>query len=548
MCRVQTVAGSPPSSLMATIDYVEIPSCATRLRSDSVRPETEVKTSLPSQTSTPLSSISATSGDGSAQSNTTLTILLPQLLLSSALPSGAATTPVSAPGAGSSNEKLTSKRDPLSIPITTTNFRRFVARVGPVFWLQDRVEEIVLWRRGTRVTCTWLSVYAFLCYFPKLFLLLPHVILLGIILSSTPTVPEGKDAIPPPMPTYLAGEASTEWMANIQGIQNLMGVASDIHDLITPIIPHLTFRSPYTYRLLLVLIISFPPLLMTIALPYLPLRLLAFCALAVPILALHPRAQALGIPALLARQLPQLATIAVSALDRLTAIFKPSPREPLSGSKMSYGGSSVVPGLPKNFENLDARRRLVALLTRFADNDCLSDAAWSAEIREVELFENERWAAMHESGGDSTRGADDGRVDATIVATGTWSKAHLKSSERSAWTRGRDGWSAIGEKGYVSNLTFSLASGWAFVESEGWRRDVLGLWVGGQVDDEGWTYTSDAWMDPRPNPTMSVLANASSGNDARTSLEGSNVDHHSNFATTRRRRWVRRIYYRGQDA
>ena len=56
-----------------------------------------------------------------------------------------------------------STRDPLSIPITTVNFRRFVSKSGPVFWLQDRVEEVVMWRRGNRYTAVWMGVYAFLC-------------------------------------------------------------------------------------------------------------------------------------------------------------------------------------------------------------------------------------------------------------------------------------------------------------------------------------------------------------------------------------------------
>ena len=59
--------------------------------------------------------------------------------------------------------KLLSTRDQLSIPITAVNFRRFVSRSGSVFWLQDRIEEIVMWRKGWRVTGAWMGAYAFLC-------------------------------------------------------------------------------------------------------------------------------------------------------------------------------------------------------------------------------------------------------------------------------------------------------------------------------------------------------------------------------------------------
>jgi hypothetical protein len=82
---------------------------------------------------------------------------IPALLLSSALPSG----PVQSDPRGQG--KLLSTKDPLSIPITTANFRRFVAKVGPVFWLQDRVEEVVTWKKGWKVTCAWMAAYAFLC-------------------------------------------------------------------------------------------------------------------------------------------------------------------------------------------------------------------------------------------------------------------------------------------------------------------------------------------------------------------------------------------------
>jgi hypothetical protein len=61
---------------------------------------------------------------------------------------------------------------------------------------------------------------------------------------------------------------------------------------------------------------------------------------------------------------------------------------------------------------------------RVVDDSNLDDRHWSAEVREVELWENERWS-----------------VD------GGWGKTHLKSGERSAWTRGRDGWSGVKEDG-----------------------------------------------------------------------------------------------------
>ena len=44
-----------------------------------------------------------------------------------------------------------SSRDPISIPVMTTNFK------GPVFWLQDCSREIMLWKRGSLRTTVWLA-------------------------------------------------------------------------------------------------------------------------------------------------------------------------------------------------------------------------------------------------------------------------------------------------------------------------------------------------------------------------------------------------------
>lgn len=77
-------------------------------------------------------------------------------------------------------------------------------------------------------------------------------------------------------------------------------------------------------------------------------------------------------------------------------------------------------------------RRLRTQLGRLIDDDRLDDDKWYAELREVELFENERW--IPGTGAQATRG-------------GTWSSANLKAGERVAWTRGRDGWSGVSADG-----------------------------------------------------------------------------------------------------
>jgi len=180
---------------------------------------------------------------------------------------------------------------------------------------------------------------------------------------------------------------------------------------------------------------------------------------------------------------------------------------------------------------------------RWIDDDRLDDRHWGAEMREVELWENERWAPgpgpasssslqvqddPGDAGEDESEGLDGGSGVAA-AGSGTWSKTHLRPSDRAPWTRGRDGWSGVGGE-VSSNLTFSLAPGWAFVETEGWRPDAVGSWVcaasksGDPVcgsDENGWVYTNDVWADPHRAPLESWKASG----------------------MTRRRRWVRRVYF-----
>ena len=59
-----------------------------------------------------------------------------------------------------------SSRDPISIPVMTANFKRLASVIGPVFWLQDRIEEIILWKRGWLNITAWMASYVFLYTWP----------------------------------------------------------------------------------------------------------------------------------------------------------------------------------------------------------------------------------------------------------------------------------------------------------------------------------------------------------------------------------------------
>ncbi|KAI9464913.1 integral peroxisomal membrane peroxin-domain-containing protein [Lactarius psammicola] len=422
---------------MAVFDYVDIPTCAILL------PDVNHHTDIKVQTSFPSTSHAAATDDPTSPStvqgnSATRTVFgnLPSLLLASSLQ-----IPTNQSTENPRNvSQLMSTRDPLSVPITTVNFRRFISRIES--------KRIITWRKGWKVTVLWMAIYSFLCYYPRLILLLPNAIILAIIIASHPqraSPGTGSfiiEQIQPP-PRSQAREGSAEWLANIQGIQNLMGAVADLHDAAFPHLLHLTFASPYTPYIFTITFLS-----TLLALPFLslvPLRPLFLIGGLLPFAVTHPFIQ-------------RTFSLIYSAL-------------PL--------------------------RYCRARLGRFIDNDGLKDRHWQSELREVELFENERW----------------------IPGEGTgWSKTNLKTGERVAWTLPV---TADGGSDVSSNLTFLLEPGWLFVETEDWRADFEAEWSQGGADDSGWVYTNDAWLEPHASPV------------AEWKTQGS---------MTRRRRWLRRIY------
>ncbi|KAF8990954.1 hypothetical protein BDZ89DRAFT_1106687 [Hymenopellis radicata] len=374
---------------------------------------------------------------------------------------------------------LMSAKDPLSIPVMSVNFRRFVSKIGAVFWMQDRVEEIVMWRRGWKVTTTWMAAYAFLCeaFSPRRRVtsldcssFFPQIILIGITLATykyTPAMSAASllDPPAPPDPTDAASEGSVDWQGNIQAIQNLMGTFSDGYDAVYPFVLHLTHRTPYTPYIFTALVLSLIPGIILVSLPYLPIRAILLVGGLAPFVVTNPYIQ---------YWIATLMNLLQSDTD-------------LRWLRQKAG--------------LDTKLPLVSFAQRFLDDNNLTDTCWTAPKREVELFENER--LVKPSGADA-------QVDESA-----WSKANLHSDERNAWTRRQDGWN----DGSVStNLTFSLDPGWAFVETEDWRLDVDASWSPQGGDVNGWVYTNGSWLDPRPY-------------------------FYKDAAVTRKRRWTRRIWY-----
>jgi len=217
---------------------------------------------------------------------------------------------------------------------------------------------------------------------------------------------------------------------------------------------------------------------------------------------------------------------------------------------------------------------LNTIIQRVVDNDRLSDECWKSEMREVELWENERYIGLLPSLTESTSGAAGvpvsrlaskssmgsiasfpslGSLGSSIGGgsspkskggsrgKGSWSKSNLRISERDPWTRRRDGWNGgvENEDGAVDRLTFPLAPGWSFVETEDWRKDAAAEWAAGECgggDEDGWVYTNDVWQDPQASPYGRPVERG------EASPEGDEGGGGGPYVT-RRRRWVRRIWY-----
>jgi len=215
-------------------------------------------------------------------------------------------------------------------------------------------------------------------------------------------------------------EGSAAWLANIQAIQNLMGAVSDAYDTVTLLVPHLTWRTMVSTPIFLFLLFSTVPLL------FFPLQLTIFIAGVVPLIFTHP------------------------FMRRF--LFAPD-----GGLRQS----NLIP--------IAATR-----LHRIINDVSLSDKhIESRKLGEIEVFQNERWAWPSSSATNAANGS-------VIVAGWKNGDSNLRSTERRAWTRERDGSQAVGDDS--SHLKIHLKPGWEYVETEDWSPDYLGTWASSGTD------------------------------------------------------------------
>ncbi|WOO76555.1 Peroxisomal membrane protein PEX28 [Vanrija pseudolonga] len=354
---------------------------------------------------------------------------------------------------------LTSQKEGLGLNVMSNNFRRFLTKVGPIVWLQDRVEEVLFWQKPLW-TWAWMALWAFICFFPRILLLLPSAILLvtyltfqeqkeplpslfGVLIPSAPdagtqrvgddpstsysaSTVEGKEGVPQAPP----GDATstTDILMNMQAIQNLMGVIADVFEAATPWLNYIAGKdtSPTSFPLTptVIVLLLLPP---TLLLPLTP-------GWAIPYLLL---------PAGWAGPL----------------LFHPNL-------------THLLEHLPRSRAALQRRAELEdAALT-----DALPDDLGRRPIARVEVWENERLDPIVSAKPTA----------AAQLPAGAYSSRFLRPGERGGWVKVRTAsgtyshdaiWEDEEDRPESGDrMALALKDKWSFVPGEDWRVDVCGLW------------------------------------------------------------------------
>ncbi|CAI6332842.1 unnamed protein product [Periconia digitata] len=160
-------------------------------------------------------------------------------------------------------------RPNFSLPVMSSNFRRFNSRIGVAFVAQNRAIRLFTWRTPTH-TISFLFVYTFVCIDPTLLAVLPLVCCLFFIM-----VPAYLARHPPP-PTHLptdlypldgpplaaartvkpTPELSKDFFRNMRDLQNVMEDFSRGHDAVIAFLTPLTnFSNEALSSLLYILLI-----------------------------------------------------------------------------------------------------------------------------------------------------------------------------------------------------------------------------------------------------------------------------------------------------
>lgn len=133
-------------------------------------------------------------------------------------------------------------RPTFSLPVMTSNFRRFNARIGIAFVLENRLIHLFTWKQPT-ATLSFLAVWSLLSLNPHLLPIVPLVVLLFFIMIPSFVARHPVSANDPRLePSYTgpavapasrvkpAPDLSKDFMHNMRDLQNSMEDFSRMHD------------------------------------------------------------------------------------------------------------------------------------------------------------------------------------------------------------------------------------------------------------------------------------------------------------------------------
>ncbi|KAH8692611.1 putative integral peroxisomal membrane peroxin [Talaromyces proteolyticus] len=198
-------------------------------------------------------------------------------------------------------------RPPFSLPVMTTNFRRFNARIGIAFVFQNRMIHLFSWRYPTK-TWSFLAAYSFVCLNPYLLVVLPPAIVLLFIMvpaflarhppppsaSTSGTTPyysyEGP-ALAPAKTIKPASETSKDFFRNMRDLQNSMADFANLHDTLVAAISPPTNFSDETLSSTVFLILTFVTASLFLVAHIIPWRLALFFGGNAAVISSHPAVQ-----------------------------------------------------------------------------------------------------------------------------------------------------------------------------------------------------------------------------------------------------------------
>lgn len=225
---------------------------------------------------------------GSSESPSRVSDRIFTMLLSSVLPSEDVEDDQNASPNAHAKDRRSRKyvdRPNFSLPVMSSNFRRFNSRIGIAFVAQNRAIRLFTWRTPTQ-TLSFLFVYTFVCIDPTLLAVLPLACILFFVM-----VPAYLARHPPPpshLPTDLypldgpplaaartvkpTPELSKDFFRNMRDLQNVMEDFSRAHDAILEFMTPLTNFSNEALSSLLYILTIFTSCLLFIFSDLIPWR------------------------------------------------------------------------------------------------------------------------------------------------------------------------------------------------------------------------------------------------------------------------------------